>query len=151
MGKRSAAGFSLPEMLVVLAVLGIGVAIMFPLVGEQIRQAQVRTAADQLAVDLKAARMIAISTRAPRSVTIEVDPDNRYEYTDGRGVLRRIELPGSVRIVSSPSTVTFRIDGSIAAAASTVLEVALTADVTERWTLDTNVLGVTRTTRQRIS
>ena len=149
--RTGSRGFSLPELLVVLAIIGIAAVITWPLVSEQVRQTKARAAGDQLSMDLRAARMIAISRRTPWTVTLDADAA-RYTYTDGRGVVRRVQLPSGVRVISPAgvSTVTFLINGSIAAATSTVLEVDLSEGVRERVTVEVSVAGVTRLQKQRI-
>lgn len=148
-GRQS--GFSLSEMLVVLAIAGLGIAIAIPLVAEQVRQAKVRGAADQIAVDLKAARMIAVSKRATINVTFATDPVNTYQLPRTDGSLRTMPMPSGVRIVSSTSPISFLPNGSVAAPATTVLEASLTGGVIERWTIDTSLLGVSKTTRARVN
>lgn len=148
---KHGAGYSLPELLVVIAIIGIAVLILFPLVGEQLRQAEIRTAADQLAMDCKAVRMIAISKRLASSLTVEEAPLNRYAYTDARGKLRTIQMPGGVVIEASDSPVTFLPNGSVTGGATTVLVVTLSSDASERWTITTSPIGVTTTIRQRVA
>lgn len=146
-------GFSISELLVVLAIIGIAVAIGIPIAAEQVRQAKIRGAADQLAMDLRAARMIAVSTRVPNpglSFTIMTEPDNYYEYPDNKGNTRHIEMPDGVRITSSTSPIMFQLNGSVDSASTTVIEIALTASILERWTISTNILGVSTTDRERI-
>ena len=149
--RKGSRGFSLPELLVVLAIIGIAAVVTWPLVSEQVRQTKARAAGDQLSMDLRAARMIAISRRTPWTVTLDADAA-RYTYTDGRGVVRRVQLPSGVRVISPAgvSTVTFGINGSVAAATSTVLEVDLSEGVRERVTVEVSVAGVTRLQKQRI-
>lgn len=151
--RTTAAGFSLPELLVVIAIIGLAVAIAVPLVAEQVRQADCRGAADLLVADLKAARMCAIAKRPAGGLVFAVfaDPINAYEYTDGRGRLRRVELPSGVRIVSSTTPLTFRTDGSLASTATTVLEATLTGGTLDRWTITTSVLGIPSVVHQRVN
>jgi prepilin-type N-terminal cleavage/methylation domain-containing protein len=147
------AGFSLPEMLVVIAMIGIAVAIVIPLTAEAYRQARIRSAADQFTVDLRAARMIAVATRvaAPGlDFVVAPDPANYYEYPDNRGNTRRVNMPTGVRIVSSTSPIRFQLNGSLANPATTVLEVDLSGTNKERWTVTTSIMGVPTTTRQRL-
>jgi prepilin-type N-terminal cleavage/methylation domain-containing protein len=138
-------GYSIPELLVVIAIIGISVAIGIPLAAEQMRQAKIRGAVDQLAMDLRAARMIAVSTRSPGlDFTIMTEPDNYYEYQDNKGNTRHVDMPDGVRITASDSPITFQLNGSIAADATTVMEIDLSGDVIWRWTIRTSVLGVSR-------
>ncbi|MBZ5639013.1 MAG: prepilin-type N-terminal cleavage/methylation domain-containing protein [Acidobacteriia bacterium] len=154
--KRSAPrGFSLAEMLVVLAILGLAIAVGIPLVSEQVRLAKVRGVADQLAIDLKAARMIAVSKRVMPSLDFDVfpHPTNRYQYPGTNGLPRSIQLPDGVRI-TSPSAEThiyFLPNGSLASAATLVLEADVSGGVKEQWTITTSVMGVSSTTHQRVA
>lgn len=143
-------GFSLPELLVVLAVLGLAVVVAVPLVANQVRLVQVRSAADQLAANLRAARTIAVSIRRPVDVRVDVDPDNRYTFPDARGRTRIVRLPEGIRISSSTSPISFRPDGSLPGGAVTVLETVARDGMWERWVVRTGLLGVPRTTHERL-
>ena len=73
-----------------------------------------------------------------------------------RGKQRRINMPTGVKIVSSSSPIRYGINGSLVTSvttppATTVLEVFITGSTKERWTLSTNVMGVTTTTQQRVA
>jgi prepilin-type N-terminal cleavage/methylation domain-containing protein len=151
--ERTSRGFSLAELLVVVAILGLAVAIAVPLVAEQVRQGASRGAADQFAADLKAARMCAIAKRPAGGLpfTVYPHPTNAYEYTDGRGRLRRVALPSGVRIVSSTTPITFRADGSLASSATTVIEATLTGGAIDRWTITTSVLGIPTVVHERVN
>jgi prepilin-type N-terminal cleavage/methylation domain-containing protein len=148
-------GFSLGELLVVIAIVALAAGVSIPLVAEQFRQAKIRGAADQFTMTLKAARMIAVTKRATVDVTVVTDsstsdPPNTYTYPDQGGTLRTVQLPDGVRIVSSTSPISFRLNGSIPAAATTVMEADLTSGTTERWTVTTSILGVPTISHQRI-
>lgn len=148
---RGQRGFSLAEILVVIAIVALLVAIVVPLVGSTLRAAAVRGAADQFAIDLRAARMIAVTRQNNVDFTITVDPTNRYAYTRQDGTIRTIDMPRGVKIVSSsPTTITFQANGSVVAAATTVLEVAVDSG-TERWTVSTNTLGMPTIVRARVA
>lgn len=143
-------GVTLAEMLAVIALMGILVAVAVPLVAEQVRQAKIRGTADEFASTLKAARMLAVSKRAPQDVTVTVDPVNTYMYVDTRDRDRTFVVPEGVRIVSSTTPITFEINGSMNAAATTVFEASLSDGVTERWTVTTTIAGVPNIVRERI-
>lgn len=145
--SQGSRGFSLPELLVALAIAGLLIAIAVPLVADTMRSAKVRSAADQMANDLRAARMIAVSKRVNVPFTVNTDPTNTYSYTDAHGVVRTVNMPLGVSIASAtPATVTFQANGALSSAASTVVQVALGSGVTERWTVSTNTLGVSSLT-----
>lgn len=144
-------GFSLPELLIVLAIIGLGLTMAIPLVADQMKAASARGAADQFTVDLRAARMIAVTKRMTNNFVIAADPTNTYQYTDRDGTTRTIRMPKGVRISStSPTTISFRQDGSVSATGTTVIEIAVGGGV-ERWTVTTSSLGMPSATRQRVS
>src|SRR5262245_44163688 len=148
-------GFTLTEILVVVAIIGLAIAITVPLVAENVNQARIRSAADQFSVDLRAARMIAVSKRATPFLDVSVQPDpvNRYTYVNGRGETRVVQFPKGVRIItpSTAYTVRYLRDGSVSGGGNTtVLRVQLSAGDEEEWRVITNAMGVTRTTRTRI-
>ena len=143
-------GLTMLEALVALLLLSITSVFASSLVVERVRVTRSRVAADQLAMDLRATRLAAISHRKPVSLVVSADPVNAYEYTDGQGVLRRVQLPDGVRIVSSTSTITFQPNGSVAGGASTVLETQLSKYDLDRRTISTSVIGVARLSHERV-
>jgi prepilin-type N-terminal cleavage/methylation domain-containing protein len=148
-------GFSLTEILVVVALVGLAIVITVPLVAENVNQARIRTAADQLSVDLRAARMIAVSKRAMPFLDVSVQPDpvNRYSFVNARGEARTVQLPTGVRIITPSVDYTIRYlrDGSVSGGGNTtVMRVRLSAGDEEEWQVVTNAMGMTRTTRTRI-
>lgn len=148
---ESARGFTLLEFLVVTVILAILVAGLVPFAVETAQKARIRTMANQFALDLRAARWTAVSTRAPVSLTVAVSPSNTYEYTDVRGNVRRITMPAGVRIVSSTNPIQFMANGSVPGGASTVIEAQITDDTVSRWTVSTSTLGISKTTNQQVS
>ena len=110
---RAQAGFSLAELLVVLAIIGAIVAMGIPMVNEQLRIAEVRAITDEIAVHLRAARMIAVSKHKDIVVTVNADPTNTVSYEGTNGDTRTITMPGRVKILSgSSASITFHSDGS---------------------------------------
>jgi prepilin-type N-terminal cleavage/methylation domain-containing protein len=137
------AGFSLPEMLAVVALIGISIAIAIPLVNEQVRIAEIRGCADQAGLDMRAARMIAVSKHKNIVVTVNADPANSYSYERTDGSTRTITMPNRVKITTgSSASVTFKTDGSTAAAGTVIFQSAVSTK-TEQWTMTVNTLGLT--------
>ena len=148
--RRREAGFSLSEMLAVLAIIGIVVAIGIPLVNQQLKTAEVRGAADLMAVHMRAARMIAVSHHKNIPFTVNATPTNTYSYEGTDGVTRTIAMPGVVRITTgSTATITFKSDGSVTAAGSVILESDV-PNAIERWTLTVSLLGMVNTAHVRV-
>ena len=146
--RRGESGLTLLEALIALLLVAISSSFASSFVIERVRATRSRVAADQLAVDLRCARLAAISNRKPVSLVVSTDPANAYEYTDGQGTLRRVELPDGVRIVSSTSPITFESNGAVAGGASTVLETQLSKYQQERRTVSTSVIGITRVSQE---
>ena len=148
--QRVDAGFSLVEILVVLALIGVVIAIGIPLVNEQVRISEARSAADQMAGHLRAARMIAVSHHKDIVVTVRVDPDNDYSYEGTYGDTKLIKMPARVKIkTGSAASITFRSDGS-ALASSTVTTESLVSSATERWTLSVTTVGFVSVAHVRV-
>ncbi len=83
-------GFTLLEALTVMTILALTATVASAMVLERVRSTRIRVAAEQFAIDLRAARLKAVSTRSSVDVTISLDPTNAYEFSDGHGRLRRI-------------------------------------------------------------
>lgn len=148
--RAAAGGFSITELLVVLAIIGLTVAVTVPLVSNQVRMAAIRSAAAEFTSNLRAARMIAVSGHRTIDVRVDADPANSYTYKDVRGVDRQIALPDGIRIVScTPATIRFRPDGSVPGGAVTIFEARGVSGAAERWTVETNDLGILRTVYAR--
>lgn len=149
-GRSRQAGFSLAEMLAVLALIGISIAIGIPLVNEQIRIAEVRGAADDLALHLRAARMLAVTKHKTIVFTVNIDPANTFSYEGNNGLTKTISMPGRVKIVTgSRASISFKLDGSVDALSTVILE-SNVSDKLERWTATVNTLGLTTLAHQRI-
>ena len=148
--RRAEAGFTIAEMLVVLAIIGVTLGIAIPLINEQVRIAEVRSAADQMAVHLRAARMIAVSHHKDIPVTVSADPTNTISYEGTNGNTQTITMPGTVKIKSgSTATITFHSDGS-SGASSTITTESVVSNATERWTLTVNTLGMVSVAHVRV-
>jgi len=76
---RTSAGFTLVELLVVLAIIVIMGAVVVPPMAGWIRAYRVRSAAQQVASDLSAARMRAVSKNVNLGVTFAVTGNSTYQ------------------------------------------------------------------------
>ncbi len=148
--RKRSQGFSLLEILLVLVIMALTASLVVPAVGEGARRLRVRNMVSQFALDLSAARWTAVSGRTAVDLVVTVDPANRYEYTDHHGRLRSVQMPDGVRIVSSTSPIQFKPNGSLLGGSTTVIESQISASTLSRWTIATNVLGVSTTTREQV-
>lgn len=152
--RRSQSGFSIAELLIVVAMIGLTVGIAIPLVNEQMRIAEVRSAADLMAVHLRAARMIAVSHHKDIVVTVNAENasvlPNTLSYEGTNGDTQTVQMPGLVKIkTSSTASITFHSDGS-SDATSTVTTESVVSNATERWVLSVNILGLVTVAHTRV-
>jgi prepilin-type N-terminal cleavage/methylation domain-containing protein len=148
---RKADGFSLPELLAVLAMIAIAVAIGIPLVNEQVRIAEIRAAADDLALHLRAARMISVTKHTTMPFTIYVDPKNQFMYKGMNGKDKWVEMPARVRIdPASDRVINFKGNGSVEVASTVILE-STVSGARERWTATVNAVGLTTLAHARVN
>ena len=61
-----------------------------------------------------------------------------------------MQMPDGVRIVSSTSPIQFKPNGSILGGSTTVIESPISASTLSKWTITTNVLGVSTTTHEPV-
>lgn len=146
--RRSESGFSLTEMLTVLALAALMITFVGPAFAESYRAYKVRSAALELSDTLRAVRQVAVSTRAPSSLTINTAAGT-YTYTNSKGRVRTILLPIPVQFVTAnPATITFVTNGTVSTGAATVaLQNTINRGRADRWTLDLNTVGRITTTK----
>jgi len=121
--RRAARGFTLPELLVVVTVLGVLLAAGVPQFGEFIRSQRVKTAS----FDLFSSLMLARSEAITRNAKVTVAPTggvwtNGWTVTEPGGtVIRRQEGVPNVSI-SGPAAVVYGESGRLSAASSPAFE-----------------------------
>jgi len=159
--RTAQAGFSMAEMLIVIAFIGIAVGIGIPLVNEQVRIAEVRSSADDLALHLRAARMIAVAKHKTIVFTVSADPTNTFSYaaSDNSAIFSGgsdprlrgpFKMPTRVKIATgSDGTINFFQNGAVDFSSSVILE-SQVSDSLERWTATVNTVGLTTLAHQRI-
>ncbi len=112
---RGSRGFSLTEMVVVLAILMLLMAIIIPTIGPMRRQGRMKAGCASVAGALRLARSMAIAQSAIYKVDFETstDPDEVRIHTGDKDKPDRVEkLPEGVDFVTPTATGTFQPDGS---------------------------------------
>jgi type IV fimbrial biogenesis protein FimT len=74
LGRRKASGFSLIELLIVLAVAGVLVALGFPIMGKWLKNSQVRSAAETLQNGLRYAQTQAVTQNLQTALVLTNNP-----------------------------------------------------------------------------
>jgi prepilin-type N-terminal cleavage/methylation domain-containing protein len=146
-------GVSLPELLVVIALLALAALVTIPLTARRVHELRLRSNADQFLVTVRAARMVATTTGRRTVLTVSPHPDDRYEYVDAAGRTRVMELPQGVRIdEGSALTLAFRANGSLEppVPAIVVLKARLPKGLVERWTVTTPMSGIPSMVREQV-
>jgi prepilin-type N-terminal cleavage/methylation domain-containing protein len=75
--RRAKAGYSLPELLLVLVIVGVVTAISIPAFGQLMPYFRLRAAATQMDAAIRVARQKAITTRRAHRISLDVT-NNRY-------------------------------------------------------------------------
>lgn len=79
-GRVREAGFTLIEIIVVVGIIAIMAAVSLPMIGQYIRNFQIRGAAQQVASEIQTARLKAIGRNVNVGVTFEAVDRNTYRY-----------------------------------------------------------------------
>ena len=122
-GSKAELGATLIEMLVVIGILGLVTALIFPAWTAPLRGAQIYEARAALIANLRTAR--AQSVREGGEVTLAV-ADNGRGYGWGPS---EVFLPGEVAIDGAPRAITFYTDGSSSGGALKLTQRAQTLTV----------------------
>jgi len=145
--NRRAAGYSLSEILVVVALIGIFVLFGGPALGEAYRSYKVRTAANNLTTDLRAQRYLAVTNRATRTLTVNrVDHStapNQYSYLNPLGRTMTVTFDGVEIENTSDTSVAFTNRGATTVTATLNVIFSMDIDSTrgDRYTVSITPTG----------
>jgi len=128
--RKRIAGFSISELLTVLALMGLLILFGGPAMADAFRSYKVRSAADILSTDVRALRYAAVAGRASLTMTVNDQADstapNQYSFTNFKGdpVTRRLESGVSIE-TSSDASITFSAMGATGLSSSQTFVVSM--------------------------
>ena len=144
-------GYSFPELLIVIALMGLFIVFGGPALNEAYKSYKVRAVADGLATDIRAQRYNAVSNRAPRTITINNQADatapNQYSYTNYKGDTITIRMDGVNIETTSVASITFNINGSTGASGNSTVRVSMMInnERNDRYTITVTPTGTVST------
>jgi len=150
--RGTADGYSLPELLTVIALIGLFVLVGGPAMADGFKAYKVKASADIVATDVRGMRYAAVGQRTPMTMTISsqgsgVNPST-YTFTNaaGRAITRRLE-PGVNIEDASADTLSFGTTGSTGSTATQVLIVSMDINSTrgDRYTISVTPTGTVTT------
>jgi len=102
--KSRQAGFSMAELLAVLAIISLVLLAVIPAFGNFTKAWRVRGAADEMLSTFRHVRQLAITTHNDVAITFTPAPANTYAYTDPiKGNVISVTLPERVTMVTNPT------------------------------------------------
>ena len=149
---RSTEGYSLSELLTVIALIGLFVLFGGPAMADAFRAYKVRATADIVATDVRAMRYSAVGQRSARTMAISsqgagTNP-NTYTFVNAVGdtVLRRLEHGVNIDDASA-DTLSFGITGATGSAGNEVVIVRMDINATrgDRYTISVSPSGTVST------
>ena len=151
-GAKQERGYSLPELLIVIALIGIFVLFAGPAMSDAYRAYKVRSDANGLTMDLRALRYNAVSRHATQTVTINdqahATAPNQYSYSNYKGdpITQRIGPFVNIETTSAAS-ISFNMYGSTGVAGNQTVSVSSTINSSrnDRYTISVSPTGTIST------
>jgi prepilin-type N-terminal cleavage/methylation domain-containing protein len=145
-------GYSLPELLTVIALMGLFILFGGPAMADAFKAYKVKAAADIVATDVRGMRYAAVGQRTPLTMTISsqgsgVNP-NTYTFTNaaGQAITRRVESGVNIEDASA-DTLSFAITGATGSTGTEVVIVSMAINDArgDRYTISVTPSGTVTT------
>ncbi|HEV8702730.1 MAG TPA: GspH/FimT family pseudopilin [Candidatus Polarisedimenticolia bacterium] len=148
---RGQRGYSLPELLIVIAIMALFILFAGPAMAEAYKAYKVRAVANGLATDIRAQRYNAVSNRQPRTLTVNnqahATAPNQYSYATYKGDTITVRMDGVNVETASAASITFNINGSTGSAGNTTFRVSamINSSRNDRYTITVTPTGTVST------
>jgi Tfp pilus assembly protein FimT len=150
--RERIAGFSISELLTVIAIMGLMILFGGPALADAFRSYKVRSTADILATDVRALRYNAVAGRLTMTMTLNNQghstAPNQYSFTNSKGdpVIRRIENGVNIESTSA-AAITFSAMGSTGQTSIQTVLVSMPVNATrgDRYTISVTPSGTVST------
>ena len=154
-----AAGMTLPELLIVIAIVGIIAVVAIPNFNTFWRSYKASTAIDEMISDMRLARQLAVTRREIHTMAPLADPANSWTLTNTvtSTVERDGDMPEGVTISVAPTAFSFNPNGACTnptTYAGTTpngqfvqVDAVISASRTDRYTIEISPVGRAKTTR----
>ncbi|HEV8200317.1 MAG TPA: prepilin-type N-terminal cleavage/methylation domain-containing protein [Candidatus Polarisedimenticolia bacterium] len=150
--RRTEQGYSLPELLTVIALMGIFILFGGPAMADAFKAYKVKAGADIVATDVRGMRYAAVGQRATFTMTTSTQGSgtnpNTYVFTNAMGntITRRLEQGVNLEN-GSAATLSFNSTGATGSTATQVLIVSMDINDTrgDRYTISVSPTGTVTT------
>ena len=151
-GGERQRGYSISELLIVIALIGIFVLFGGPAMADAYRAYRVRSVATNLTVDLRALRYNAVARRAVQTVTINdqahATAPNQYSYANFKGDPITVPIEPQVSIeTTSAASISFNMYGSTGVSGNQTVSVSssINGSRNDRYTITVTPTGTVST------
>ena len=141
-------GYSLSELLIVIALMGLMILFSGPAIADSFRAYQVRASANEVTTILRALRYNAVTNRVARTLTINDENDgtnpNSYSYINHKGDPVLVRLHAGVALEgASVSSITIGLDGGTGQTSTQTVLVSrvINGDRGDRYTVSVTPTG----------
>jgi prepilin-type N-terminal cleavage/methylation domain-containing protein len=143
------AGYSLPELLVVIFLIGMFVLFTGPALSRAYKSYQVSSAANELAAHIRALRYNAVASRTSFTLNIDNPSPGHYSYVNTKGQQIVMTLPvNAAWETGTASSITFNNNGATGAAGNTIFKLigVITETQGDRYTITVTPSGTVSST-----